>query len=49
LYRGINARWKRQELLILGQNFKKAFDVKFANAEEGKQYVWGPHGGFQLD
>lgn len=26
---------------FLGQNFSKAFDVKFANAEGGLEYVWG--------
>jgi prolyl-tRNA synthetase len=39
---------KGRNVPFLGQNFKKAFDVKFANAE-GKQYVWGPLGGFQQD
>ncbi len=34
---------------FLGQNFAKAFDVKFANAEGKQEYVWGLLGEFQLD
>jgi prolyl-tRNA synthetase len=36
----------RREPPFLGQNFAKAFDVKFANAEGKQEYVWGPHGCF---
>ncbi len=28
---------------FLGQNFAKAFDVKFATKEGKQEYVWGPH------
>jgi prolyl-tRNA synthetase len=31
----------------LGQNFAKAFDVKFANAEGKQEYVWELHGVFR--
>jgi prolyl-tRNA synthetase len=32
---------------LLGQNFAKAFDVKFANAE-GSRNMWGTSWGFRL-
>jgi hypothetical protein len=32
---------------FLGQNFAKAFDVKFANAEGKQEYVWELRGVFR--
>jgi prolyl-tRNA synthetase len=43
LYRSINAGRKALQAgtsHYLGQNFAKAFDVKFANAEGKQEYVW---------
>lgn len=34
---------------FLGQNFAKAFDVKFATAEGKQEYVWGTSWGFLRD
>ena len=44
MYRSIDARRKALQAgtsHFLGQNFAKAFDVKFANAEGKQEYVWG--------
>jgi prolyl-tRNA synthetase len=51
LYRSINAGRALQAGTshYLGQNFAKAFDVKFANAEGKQEYVWEPLGVFQQD
>ena len=42
-------RRHKQALVTLGQNFAKAFDVKFADKDNKEEYVWATSGVFIID